>query len=195
MDWRAFVMLSTSVTTLPLTVWVTSPLTNSMTSGARGWVVFREFIKSVKCLLCASFLLIGKQLTKQLRGVNHSIRLDVRYDNFKGIVYHQMKLWVDLLFSIIKQSPFYDNWRGKHMCTLHDKFNLNLAIYSQKKKGNQIWQKAVWQFSIKKRKKRSLFPIPTLSSRILHSDNVFFWDILHLFIWFTGTNIFNHIML
>lgn len=174
MDWRAFVMLSTSVTTLPLTVWVTSPLTNSMTSGARGWVVFREFIKSVKCLLCASFLLIGKQLTKQLRGVNHSIRLDVRYDNFKGIVYHQMKLWVDLLFSIIKQSPFYDNWRGKHMCTLHDKFNLNLAIYSQKKKGNQIWQKAVWQFSIKKRKKRSLFPIPTLSSRILHSDNVFF---------------------
>ena len=174
MDWRAFVMLSTSVTTLPLTVWVTSPLTNSMTSGARGWVVFREFIKSVKCLLCASFLLIGKQLTKQLRGVNHSIRLDVRYDNFKGIVYHQMKLWVDLLFSIIKQSPFYDNWRGKHMCTLHDKFNLNLAIYSQKKKGNQIWQKAVWQFSIKKRKKRSLFPISTLSSRILHSENVFF---------------------
>lgn len=156
MDWRAFVMLSTSVTTLPLTVWVTSPLTNSMTSGARGWVVFREFTKSVKCLLCASFLLIGKQLTKQLRGVNHSIRLDVRYDNFKGIVYHQMKLWVDLLFSIIKQSPFYDNWRGKHMCTLHDKFNLNLAIHSQKKK------------------KRSLFPIPTLSSRILHSDNVFF---------------------
>ena len=174
MDWRAFVMLSTSVTTLPLTVWVTSPLTNSMTSGARGWVVFREFTKSVKCLLCASSLLIGKQLTKQLRGVNHSIRLDVRYDNFKGIVYHQMKLWVDLLFSIIKQSPFYDNWRGKHMCTLHDKFNLNLAIYSQKKKGNQIWQKAVWQFSIKKRKKRSLFPIPTLSSRILHSENVFF---------------------
>lgn len=174
MDWRAFVMLSTSVTTLPLTVWVTSPLTNSMTSGARGWVVFREFTKSVKCLLCASFLLIGKQLTKQLRGVNHSIRLDVRYDNFKGIVYHQMKLWVDLLFSIIKQSPFYDNWRGKHMCTLHDKFNLNLAIHSQKKKGNQIWQKAVWQFSIKKRKKRSLFPIPTLSSRILHSENVFF---------------------
>ena len=175
MDWRAFVMLSTSVTTLPLTVWVTSPLTNSMTSGARGWVVFREFTKSVKYLLCASSLLIGKQLTKQLRGVNHSIRLDVRYDNFKGIVYHQMKLWVDLLFSIIKQSPFYDNWRGKHMCTLHDKFNLNLAIHSQKKKkGNQIWQKAVWQFSIKKRKKRSLFPIPTLSSRILHSENVFF---------------------
>ena len=174
MDWRAFVMLSTSVTTLPLTVWVTSPLTNSMTSGARGWVVFREFTKSVKCLLCASFLLIGKQLTKQLRGVNHSIRLDVRYDNFKGIVYHQMKLWVDLLFSIIKQSPFYDNWRGKHTCTLHDKFNLNLAIHSQKKKDNQIWQKAVWQFSIEKRKKRSLFPIPTLSSRILHSENVFF---------------------
>ena len=139
MDWRAFVMLSTSATTLPLTVWVTSPLTNSMTSGARGWVVFREFTKSVKCLLCASSLLIGKQLTKQLRGVNHSIRLDVRYDNFKGIVYHQMKLWVDLLFSIIKQSPFYDNWRGKHMCTLHDKFNLNLAIHSQKKKGTNIF--------------------------------------------------------
>lgn len=160
MDWRAFVMLSTSVTTLPLTVWVTSPLTNSMTSGARGWVVFREFTKSVKCLLCASFLLIGKQLTKQLRGVNHSIRLDVRYDNFKGIVYHQMKLWVDLLFSIIKQSPFYDNWRGKHMCTLHDKFNLNLAIHSQKKKIIKYDKKRCDSFQLKKGKKGafSLFP-------------------------------------
>lgn len=161
MDWRAFVMLSTSVTTLPLTVWVTSPLTNSMTSGARGWVVFREFTKSVKCLLCASFLLIGKQLTKQLRGVNHSIRLDVRYDNFKGIVYHQMKLWVDLLFSIIKQSPFYDNWRGKHMCTLHDKFNLNLAIHSQKKKKVIKYDKKQCDsFRLKKGKKGafSLFP-------------------------------------
>lgn len=28
----------------------------------------------------------------------------MRYDNFKGIVYHQMKLWVDLLFSIINKA-------------------------------------------------------------------------------------------
>ena len=61
------------------------------------------------------------------------------------------------------------------MCTRNDKFNLNLAIHSQKKKkGIKYDKKQCDSFQLKKGKKRSLFPIPTLSSRILHSDNVFF---------------------
>lgn len=59
------------------------------------------------------------------------------------------------------------------MCTRHDKFNLNLAIHFQKKKGIKYDKKQCDSFRLKKGKKRSLFPIPTLSSRILHSDNVF----------------------